>query len=75
MEDNKHTMGEPSETVDIPTFSMDIPTFSIPLFIRKGMATSITLPVDITRGELRMVTRILVEIVECDQLVTEDSED
>ena len=68
MEDNKHTMGEPSKTVDIPTFS-------IPLFIRKGMATSITLPVDITRGELRMVTRILVEIVECDQLVTEDSED
>jgi len=68
MEDNKHTMGEASETVDIPTFS-------IPLFIRKGMATSITLPVDITRGELRMVTRILVEIVECDQLVTEDSED
>jgi len=68
MEDNKHTMGEPSKTVDMPTFS-------IPLFIRKGMATSLTLPVDITRGELRMVTRILVEIVECDQLVTEDSED
>ena len=68
MKENKHTMGEPSETVDIPTFS-------IPLFIRKGIATSITLPMDITRGEIRMVTRTLVEIVECDQLVTEDSED